>query len=142
MYTLKLITKDEDIIEFEKRMNKSFRNSKKVINNISQCTYSEEIKKGDILAFLCMEKEKVVGGMMVELRGRELFIRRLFVEDSERDKGIGSFMINYLITKKSFFEDYYAEDINGILAEPLDTSMDFYYKNGFDSFGYQMYKRY
>ena len=142
-YKIRLISTDDEILDFEQRRSRIFR-SKKIAQSIGECTYALDIKRGDMLAFVCCEGDSKVplGGMLIELRKKCIYIRRLFVEKENRNKGVGSFMVNYVMQHKGFFEDYYAEDINGVLVEPLDTSIDFYYNNGFEPYGYQMYKRY
>ena len=142
MYKIKLINSDKDVLDFEQRRAKAFKSKKQVVK-LEECTYALDIKKGDMLAFTCVdENENFIGGMLIELRKKCIYIGRMFVEEAKRSNGAGTFMLDYVMSHKYFFEDYFAEDINGVLVEPLDTSIEFYYSNGFESFGYQMYKRY
>lgn len=140
MFKLQLIEKDNDILNLEKINSKVFL--KKEINNIKDSAYAPFIKSGDMMAFQCLDEDKIVGGMIIGLHNDYLLLERLFVDNNCRGKGAGSFMIDYLSNNKYIFEDYYGIDLKGIITEPTYTSIKFYYDNGFDYSGYQMYKKY
>ncbi len=141
MYKLKLASTDKEILEFENLRSQVFDKGK-TIDSIKDATYAKYIKSGDALAFRCLKEEKLVGGLLILLDDDNINIHRLFVDKKERGQGAGSFMLDYVIKHKEFFEDYYATDINGIIIEPLDTSIDYYFDKGFDYSGYQMFKKY
>lgn len=140
MYQLKLATTEKEILEFEKMRTQVY--AQKEINGLDQASYADGITSGDLLAFQCLQDKELVGGMLVQLNGKNLGLTRLFVKPSARKKGAGSFMIDYLVKHREFFEDYYGTDIRGILAEPLQSSVDYYFDKGFDYSGFQMYKPY
>ncbi len=141
MFKLKLAMSDEDILSFEQLRTKVFDRGK-TINNIKKSAYAAAIKSGDFLAFECFDDKELVGGMLLRLEEHDIKLSRLFVDKSERSKGAGSFMIDYIMDHKEFFEDYYATKIYGVITEPLDTAIDFYFDKGFDYSGYQMYKEF
>ena len=141
MYQLKLAQKPNDILEFEKMRAEVFDPARK-IDSIIQSPFANAIMEGDMLAFRCLNNSRMVGGMLLKLSGKNIKIVRLFVDANERGEGAGSFMLDYVEKHKDFFEDYYAEDIDGILLEPLESAVDFYFDKGYDYSGFQMFKRY
>jgi len=141
MYQLKLVSTEEETLEFEKMRERIFNHGKE-ITKLSQGAFSDAILGGDMLAFQCLEDKKPIGGMLLRLQQESIKVSRLFVEKDKRGKGAGSFMLKYVEDHKDFFEDYYGTEIGGILVEPLDTSVDYYFNKGYDYSGYQMYKRY
>ena len=141
MYKLKLATTEEEILEFEQKRTRAFEPGKE-IQSLKQATYANGIEKGDLLAFLCMKEKKPIGGMLLIPNKRIIEIHRLFVDEEERGQGAGSFMLDYVCNHQDFFEDYYGADFEGIVLEPLESSIDYYFDRGFDYSGFQMYKRY
>ena len=141
MYKLKLATKEKDILEFEKKRVRSFAKGKE-LESLERAAYAKEIQQGDLLAFLCMKEDQAVGGMLIEPKKRWLLISRIFVDEDKRGQGAGTFMLDYVDNHREFFEDYYACDFDGVLVEPLESSIDYYFDKGYDYYGFQMYKRY
>ena len=141
MYQLKLATTQEEILQFESMREQVFNKGKK-LTSLMQASYADAITSGDMLAFQCFKEEELVGGMLLRLQGKDIKLSRLFVDSKERGQGAGSFMMDYVMKHKSFFEDYYATEIYGIVTEPLATAVDFYFDKGFDYSGYQMYKQF
>ena len=141
MYQLKLALDHKDILEFE-RMRSEIFDPSKVVDSIIQSPYASAILSGDYLAFRCMKDTKMIGGMLLKLSGRNIKVLRLFVDENERGEGAGSFMLDYVEKNKHFFEDYYATNVTGIILEPLQSAIDYYYDKGYDYYGFQMFKRY
>lgn len=141
MYQLKLAKDNKDILEFEQMRSVVFDKERKV-ETLLQSPYATAIAEGDMLGFRCLKEGKMIGGMLLKLNGHFIKISRLFVDPNERGKGAGTFMLNYVEQHNDFFEDYYAEDIEGVLLEPLESSVDYYFNKGYDYSGFQMYKRY
>lgn len=89
-----------------------------------------------------MKDKKKVGGILLGLSRNNIKIERLFVLQQDRGKGAGKFMLNYVTNHQDFFEDYYGQDIDCVILEPLESATDYYFDQGFDYSGFQMYKRY
>ncbi len=142
MYKLRLVSTDEEIIQFERLRTEVFSKGRKTINTLYESPFADAIKDGDMLAFLCMEEKRPIGGMLIRQQGKDIKLSRIFVQKEKQGQGAGSFMLKYLDDHKNFFEDYYATDIYGIITEPLNTSVDYYFNKGYDYSGYQMYKQY
>ena len=141
MYNLKLSTTEEEILEFERKRMEVFGYNKK-LENLSEGAFTTGIESGDLLAFRCLQDEKMVGGMLLELDGKNINILRLFVEQGNREQGAGKFMLDYLVSHQDYFEDYYATEIKGIVTEPIRCDTDYYSKQGFVHGGTKMYKKY
>ena len=140
MYKLKLATNKKEILEFEKKRSEVFGGQN--IEQIEQGAFSSAIEAGDMLAFLCKEEEATIGGMLLELQGKNINVLRLFVEQEKREQGAGSFMLDYVSEHEEFFEDYFGTEIKGIIVEPICSQIDFYYNKGFEGSGARMYKKY
>ena len=138
---LKLATTNDEILEFEQLRTKVFSRGKE-LDSLEKSPYARHIKNGDLLAFQCLKEGKQIGGMLLATDKNNIKIHRLFVEEKERSNGAGSFMLDYVYKHKEFFEDYYGLDLSGIIMEPLNSSVDFYFNNGYDYSGFQMYKQY
>ncbi len=144
MYNIKLVdsSNEEAILDFEKRRLRNF-GVKKEIKSLGESPFAKFIEKGDMLAFnLQDEDKKIIGGMLVGTMFDNVYIDRLFVEEEKRQAGAGTYMVNYVLKHKDFFEDYYGIEVPGVLVEPTDKTVDFYSNLGFNTSGYQMYKRY
>jgi len=141
MYKVKTIYNDEDILLFEQMRTKSF-NTGENIKTLNQSPYAKDIKEMNLVALMCSdENENAVGGALIGVKKNNLFIHYLFVNKENRHKKIGSVILNFIARKKQMFEDFFFEDFNSIVAEPLFGCEDFYYKNGFDSYRTVMYKK-
>lgn len=141
MFKLKLVMSNDEINQFENNRIESFGYQKK-FDNVEETPYYDAIINGDMLAFNCLEDEKVIGGILINLEENNLYIDKLFVLPEEREKGAGTFMLKYIENNKYYFEDYYGLNIKRITLEPLETAVDFYHENGYISSGFQMYKKY
>ena len=138
MFKLILVTSEKEIKEFEDMRERVFNPE----STVCHCSFMEAIKDGDMLAFQCMKEGKLVGGILLRLVGNNIKVSRLFVIKEERGNHAGSFMINFVESKKQFFEDHYGCSIKGIILEPLQSSVEYYYSKGYEYSGFQMYKRY
>ena len=141
MYKMKLVNTNKEILRFEQMRYDAFKYQKEVQKE-TDCSFYNGIESGDMIALECLEEEQIVGGVLVEEKKKNLRIARIFVKENHRGKGVGTFMLQYLNRNQSFFEDYYGTQLNGIVAEPLASATDFYFEQGYDYSGYQMYKRF
>ena len=139
MNNIKLITKDEDIILFENKREEVFGGNKKT-DTIERTTFGKDIKEGELLAFGLYLDKKLIGGALTSVNKNTLFINRLFIDKKNRSKGYGSLLLKYIENRKSLFEDYYCTEINEILAEPIQSSLNLFYKNEYDFCGDKVYK--
>ena len=139
MYKVECVYGDDKIIDFEKRRVEAF-DGKKDIKTIKNAPYGKAIKDGDMLALNCLEGDKAIGGVLLDVKGEDLHIERLFVDFEKRGNGVGTFLLEYIDKNKGIFEDYFGLSLDGILLEPLQSNIDYYYDRGYDSFGFQMYK--
>ena len=92
---------------------------KPATGNRSRGAFSKEIQEGQVLAFQCYEDERVVGGMLLGSNNGNIMIHRVYVSDSEMEKGAGSFMIKYIKDHKEFFDAYFGQNSMDIVIEPV-----------------------
>lgn len=138
MFSIRLVTSEKEINEFEEMRERVFNPF------VSKCQYAfaDAIINGDMIAMQCIKDGNPVGGVLLRLSRNNIKISRLFVIEEEQRKGAGSFMLDYVDKKRSFFEDYYGCDIEGLLIEPLESKIGYYLSKGFGFSGHQMYKKY
>ena len=141
MYKIKLVSGEENIIDFEERRLKAFGDIKK-INDYRESAFGQAIKDGDFLAFNCVQDDKNVGGLLISANETDVNIERIFVDKDYRGNGIGTYLLEYVNKHHDFFEDYFGIELEGITLEPMNDNFDYYYDRGFDSFGFQMYKKF
>lgn len=139
MYKMRLVSTKEQILDFAKRRYEACH-SKKEVKSEKDCSFFEAIESGDMIALNCLDEETIVGGILLEQQRKNLKITRLFVDKGYQEKGAGTFMLQYVSDHQSFFEDYYGTELKGIVTEPTVASTDFYFKQGYDYSGNQMYK--
>ena len=128
MYEIELVQRAKNIIEFENYRLKSFGGGK--IKDIIESQVAVDIASEEVKAYTIKEENKVVGGIVLKLPendDNDIFLNYLFVNITERNKGIGSYMLNYLEINKDFF----SKNCKGIKLKPTPNSFDFYQKRGF-----------
>ncbi|MBR3210833.1 MAG: GNAT family N-acetyltransferase [Bacilli bacterium] len=142
MYEINIALSEKEIIEFEKLRNIVFHGTKP-IEKKTDSPYAQAIEKGDILAFCCLEDQTLVGGMLIRLLNNNIELMRMFVDESKREQGTGSFMISYLESHQGMLEDYFGvEHIDGCVLSPIKSRIDYWHGKGYDFMGCQMYKRF
>ena len=124
---IKVITEHSDI-ELVDRLRYDAQNMEYVDNNF----FINRIKKGEICVLACFIENSVVGGIYLSNSLNSLYVEKIFVKEQFQKCGIATFMINYVINNKTYFEGLFYKKIDYSILEPnSNLTVDLYRKLGF-----------
>ena len=124
---IKVINEHSDI-ELVDRLRYDAQNMEYVDNNF----FINRIKNGEICVLACFIENSVVGGIYLSNSLNSLYVEKIFVKEQFQKCGIATFMINYVINNKHYFEGLFHKKIDFSILEPnSNLTVDLYRKLGF-----------
>ena len=109
MLEYKIINKDEydEIKELDEVRVKSYELSEQLD------LFMNQIKDGKLIAIKVILDNKTIGGSYVYIspNTNSLYIDRIFILQEYRNNNYASKLLNYILSNKEFFEDYYNREI-------------------------------
>ena len=130
MLEYKIINKDEydEIKELDEVRVKSYELSEQLD------LFMNQIKDGKLIAIKVILDNKTIGGSYVYIspNTNSLYIDRIFILQEYRNNNYASKLLNYILSNKEFFEDYYNREVTCSMVEPSSNELiEFYKKNGY-----------
>ncbi len=124
---LKMITNMSDA-ELVDRLRHDVQKLEYVENNY----FINRIKNSEICVLACFIDDSVVGGLYLSNYLNSLYIEKVFVKEIYQKQGIASYMINYVINNKEYFEGFFNKKVEYSKLEPNSKlTIDIYRKLGY-----------